>query len=91
MSLEKRSISDDKIPIYDEAVVYRRREYWQTRMWLTQERKYARVSLKTGNIETAVDKAKKHYHELRLLDEAAPLLSELPVRDTAYRTLVARV
>lgn len=65
MPLKKHSFSDDEIPIYDEAVVYRRGEYWQMRMWLTQERKYARFSLKTRNRDTAIDKAKKHYHELK--------------------------
>jgi integrase len=65
MPLKKHSFSDDEVPIYDEAVVYRRGEYWQMRMWLTQERKYARFSLRTRNRHTAIDKAKKHYHELK--------------------------
>ena len=64
MPLKKQSFADDEIPIYDEAVVYRRGEYWQMRMWLTKEKKYARFSLRTRNRDTALDKAKKHYHEL---------------------------
>lgn len=34
------------------------------RMWLTEEKKYARFSLRTRNRDTAEAKAKKHYHEL---------------------------
>jgi hypothetical protein len=65
MPLKKHSFSDDEIPIYDEAIVYQRGAYWQMRMWLTEERKYARFSLKTRNRDTAIDKAKKHYHEIK--------------------------
>lgn len=64
MPLKKQSYADDEIPIFDEAVVYRRGDYWQMRMWLTKEKKYARFSLRTRNRDTAIDKAKKHYHEL---------------------------
>jgi len=64
MGLKKTAFNDDEIAIYDEAVVYLRGEYWQMRMWLQSEKKYARFSLKTKNRSTAIDKAKKHYHEL---------------------------
>ena len=64
MPLKKPSYADNEIPIYDEAVVYQRGEYWQMRMWLAKEKKYARFSLRTRNRDTAIDKAKKHYHEL---------------------------
>ena len=66
MPLKKQPLNDNEIPIYDEALIYQRGEYWQMRMWLTKERKYARFSLRTRNRDTAIDKAKKHYHE-RLL------------------------
>jgi hypothetical protein len=64
MPLKKHSFNDDEEPIFDEAVIYKRGEYWQMRMWLAKEHKYARVSLKTRNRSTAIDKAKLHYHEL---------------------------
>ena len=64
MSLKKHSFKANEIPIYDEAVVSQRGEYWQMRMWLTKEKKYARFSLRTRNRDTAIDKAKKYYHEL---------------------------
>lgn len=64
MPLKKSKFRDDEIPIFDEAVIYKRGDYWQMRMWLAKEHKYARFSLKTRNKSTAIDKAKLHYHEL---------------------------
>lgn len=64
MPLKKQTFNDDEIDIYDEAVVYKRGEYWQMRMWLGKEKKYARFSLRTRNRDPAIDKAKKYYHEL---------------------------
>jgi hypothetical protein len=32
MPLKKQTFNDDEIDIYDEAVVYKRGEYWQMRM-----------------------------------------------------------
>ena len=64
MVLKKAEYTDDEIPIFEEALVYKRGEYWQMRMWLAKEHKYARFSLKTRNRSTAIDKAKLHYHEL---------------------------
>ena len=64
MPLKKAEFTDDEIPLYEDALVYKRGEYWQMRMWLAKEHKYARFSLKTRNRSTAIDKAKLHYHEL---------------------------
>lgn len=65
MPNKKTFYADDEIPIYDEAVIHKRGDYWQMRMWLVKEGKYARFSLKTRNRDTAIDKAKKYYHELK--------------------------
>ena len=62
MPLKKKQFKEGEIAIYDDAVIYKRGEYWQFRMWLTKERKYARFSLKTRSQSTAEDKAKVHYH-----------------------------
>jgi hypothetical protein len=45
MVLKKAEYTDDEIPLYEEALVYKRGEYWQMRMWLAKEHKYARFSL----------------------------------------------
>ncbi len=65
MPLKKHAFTDDEEAIFDEAVIYKRGDYWQMRMWLSKENKYARFSLKTRNKTTAIDKAKLHYHELK--------------------------
>ena len=67
MALKKTQFNDDEVPIFDDAVVYKRGDYWQFRLWLAKEHKYARFSLKTKNRSTAIDKAKLHYHELMAL------------------------
>ena len=45
MALKKAEFNDDEVPIFEEALVYKRGEYWQMRMWLAKEHKYARFSL----------------------------------------------
>ena len=57
----------DDVKIYDEAIIFKRGDYWQMRMWLATEHKYARFSLRTKNKDTAIDKAKKHYYRLMSL------------------------
>lgn len=64
MALKKSKFDADEEPIFDEAIIYKREEIWQFRMWLSKERKYARLSLKTRNKSIAIDKAKLRYHEL---------------------------
>lgn len=54
-------IYSDQIVIFDEAVIYKRGEYWQFRMWLAKEGKYARFSLKTRSQSTAEEKGKQQY------------------------------
>jgi len=61
MPLKKTKFGADEVAIFEDALVYKRGEYWQLRMWLAKERKYARFSLKTRNKSTAVDKAKLHF------------------------------
>jgi integrase len=64
MAIKKVKFEADEEKIFDDAVIYRRGDYWQFRIWLTKEHKYARFSLKTKNKSTAIDKAKLCYHEL---------------------------
>jgi integrase len=62
MALKKNNFNANEIAIYDDAVIYKRGDYWQFRMWLAKEGKYARLSLKTRSQSTAEDKAKQQYH-----------------------------
>ena len=64
MALLKTKLKNGEIAIFDEAVIYKRGEYWQFRMWLVKESKYVRQSLKTRSEATAYDKAKSLYHQL---------------------------
>jgi integrase len=64
MPTKKVKFEENEIAVFEDAVIYKRGEYWQFRLWLPKERKYARFSLKTRNQNTAVEKAKLHYHEL---------------------------
>jgi hypothetical protein len=64
LALKKQQFKDDEIPIFDEACVYKRGEYWQFRMWLAKENKYARKSLRTCSETTAVERGKAAYLEI---------------------------
>ena len=49
MALKKQHFAEGEIPIFDEACIYKRGEYWQFRMWLPKENKYARKNLHRAN------------------------------------------
>jgi integrase len=66
MPLKKNTFSPAEIAIYDEAVIYKRGNYWQFRMWLAGEGKYARFSLGTSHQNTAISKAQDHVHLLKV-------------------------
>jgi hypothetical protein len=36
MTLKKAEFKEDEVPIFEEALVYKRGEYWQMRMWLVE-------------------------------------------------------
>lgn len=64
MALKKQKFADDEIAIFDEAVIYKRGDYWHFRMWLNGEGKYARKSLKTRSRSTALERGKEKYLEI---------------------------
>jgi hypothetical protein len=70
MALKKVNFKEDEEALFDNAVIYKRGEYWHMRMWLPKEHKYARFSLKTRNKSTAKDKAELHYYELKVLEKS---------------------
>jgi hypothetical protein len=49
MPTKKVMFEENEISVFEDAVIYKRGEYWQFRLWLAKERKYARFSLKTRN------------------------------------------
>jgi integrase len=90
MPLKKHSFNDNEEAIFDEAVIYKRGEYWQMRMWLAKEGKYARFSLKTRNKSTAIDKAKLHYHELKAKELAGKTYFSITTKIGVERYLEQR-
>ena len=70
MPSKKVKTNGTEFAIFDDAIIYKRGEYWHLRYWLTKERKYARFSLKTKNLNTAKEVAKGHYHELKAKEYA---------------------
>ena len=63
MLLKKQELKEE-IVIFDEACVYKLSEYWQFRMWLANENKYARRSLCTRSETTADERGKAAYLEI---------------------------
>ena len=59
----KRQLRASEIPIFDNAYIHQRGDYWQFRMWLEREGKYARKSLRTRSEATAVERARQMYLE----------------------------
>ena len=64
MALKKQNFAEGEIAIFDEACVYKRGEYWQFRLWLPKENKYARKSLRTRSESTAIERGKAAYFEI---------------------------
>ena len=64
LALKKQEFKGDEIPIFGEPCVYKRGEYWQFRIWLAKENKYARKSLRTRSEATAVERGKAAYLEI---------------------------
>ena len=44
MGGRKTEYKEDTIAIFDDGSVYKRRDYWQFRLWLEKDKKYARKS-----------------------------------------------
>ena len=91
MALKKRNFHDDEVAIFDDAVVYKRGDYWQFRMWLAKEHKYARFSLKTKSKTTAIDKAKLHYHEMMVLQMQGKAYFSITTKEGVERYLKHRL
>ena len=65
MALKKQEFKDDEIPIFDEACVCKRWDYWQFRMWLASSasvvalaKKMAKSDTKTITRTISIPKAK---------------------------------
>ena len=61
---KKHNFTEGEIAIFDEACIYKRGEYWQFRLWLPKENKYARKSLRTSSESNAIEGGKAAYLEI---------------------------
>jgi integrase len=61
---------EGEIAIYDEAIIFKRGDVWQFRLWLEKERKYVRLSLKTTKETIAIEKAQKQFVTIKSQIEA---------------------
>ena len=64
LALKKQNFAEGEIAIFDKACVYKRGEYWQFRLWLPKENKYARKSLRTRNKSTTIERGKAAYLDI---------------------------
>ena len=64
---KKQFFSEDEVPVFGNrngAVIFRRGENWQFRVWLTADNRYVQKSLNTKILETAKARADELYLEL---------------------------
>ena len=90
MALKKQSFSEDEIGIFDDAIIYKRGDYWHFRMWLAGESKYARKSLKTRSRSTAIDKGKDFYLELLSNQRAGKKYFSLTTKEGVAKYVASR-
>ena len=64
MALKTQKFAEGEIAIFDEACVYKRGEYWQFRLWLPKENKYARKSRRTRSLSKVIERGKAAYLEI---------------------------
>ncbi len=88
--LKKKIFDDTEIPIFDEAIVYQRGEYWQFRMYLKAEKKYIVKSLHTRNRAFAIDKGKTLFHEIYASVQAGKKLFSLTCKEAVENYLKYR-
>lgn len=90
MALKKKTFAEDEIGIFDDAVIYKRGDYWHFRMWLAGEGKYARKSLKTRSRSTAIDKGKDFYLELLSNQRAGKKYFSLTTKEGVAKYVASR-
>lgn len=90
MPTKKVKTNGTEVEIFENAIIYKRGEYWHFRYWLTKERKYARFSLKTTNLNTAKVRAEGHYYELKAKEFAGVTYFSKTAKDGVAMYLAKR-
>ena len=86
----KRQLRESEVPIFDNAYIHQRGDYWQLHMWLEREGKYARKSLRTRSQSTAVERAKQLYIEISAAQLSGKTYFSLTVKQGVAQYLAAR-
>ena len=95
---KKQFFAEDEVPIFENrngAVVFRRGENWQFRVWLTAENKYVQKSLHTKIRETAIERGQALYLELHAHIERGVKYYSISLKEavetyTSYRATEVR-
>ena len=95
---KKQFFAEDEVPIFENrngAVVFRRGENWQFRVWLTADNKYVQKSLHTKIRETAIERGQALYLELHAHIERGVKYYSISLREavqtyTSYRATEVR-
>lgn len=90
MALKKQQFSDDEIVIFDDAMIYKRGDFWHFRMWLNGEGKYARKSLRTRSRSTAMEKGKAAYLEIYSNQQAGKTYFSITTKEGVEKYLKHR-
>jgi len=86
----KRQFRASEIPIFDNAYIHQRGDYWQLHMWLERESKYAHKSLRTHIQSTAVERAKRLYMEISAVQLSGKTYFSFTVKQGVAQYLAAR-
>lgn len=100
MVLKKQHFKADEVLIYDDAVIYKRGNYWHFRLWLEKQHKYIRRSLQVKDRISAIEKGRSYYLEVqgnlqqgksyfsRTADEATDLFIQYRYKDVEAKLIV---
>ena len=90
MALKRKYNEVDEITINGQAIISKRKNVWQFRMWLPKENKYIRQSLKTTFVETAKEKAEELLFEIRGKIKEGKTVTSLTCKDGALKYIKYR-
>jgi len=80
LALKKQQFAEGEIAIFDEACIYKRGEYWQFRIWLADEDKYFRQSLRTKDKAKAITDAEEMYEDIKYMKRKAKKIYSISIK-----------
>ena len=80
MALKKQQFAEGEIAIFDEACIYKRGEYWQFRIWLADEDKYFRQSLRTKDKAKAITDAEEMYEDIKYMKRKGKKIYSISIK-----------